>query len=229
MDYRIAIPTISRSKTIREKTIGYLLRTDIDLSKIDIFFSKPEEIEDYKKELKDLPIKNYIPTNQKHIRLQRNFISRYYPKNTFVVGIDDDIQSLQTKINDKKTVELTQLNDFILNAFKISQMNKSDMSGIGAVLNPFFMKNAVSFNLKYIVGCFYGWKNTNQPKNTLSTEKGKDGYFITHLGAYIFSNTSVVLSETDVQHVMLEPDTVTAATPVGQAQESAVEELNTLM
>ena len=49
MDYRIAIPTISRSKTIREKTIGYLLRTDIDLSKIDIFFSKPEEIEDYKK------------------------------------------------------------------------------------------------------------------------------------------------------------------------------------
>ena len=176
MDYRIAIPTISRSKTIREKTIGYLLRTDIDLSKIDIFFSKPEEIEDYKKELKDLPIKNYIPTNQKHIRLQRNFISRYYPKNTFVVGIDDDIQSLQTKINDKKTVELTQLNDFILNAFKISQMNKSDMWGIGAVLNPFFMKNAVSFNLKYIVGCFYGWKNTDEPKNTLSTEKGKDGY-----------------------------------------------------
>ena len=34
MDYRIAIPTISRSKTIKEKTIGYLLRTDIDLSKI---------------------------------------------------------------------------------------------------------------------------------------------------------------------------------------------------
>ena len=176
MDYRIAIPTISRSKTIRQKTIGYLLRTDIDLSKIDIFFSKPEEIQDYKKELKDLPIKNYIPTNQKHIRLQRNFISRYYPENTFVVGIDDDIQSLQTKINDKKTVELTQLNDFILNAFKISQMNKSDMWGIGAVLNPFFMKNAVSFNLKYIVGCFYGWRNTNEPKNTLSTEKGKDGY-----------------------------------------------------
>jgi len=75
MDYRIAIPTISRSKTIKEKTIGYLLRTDIDLSKIDIFFSNPDEIDDYKKQLKDLPIGNYIPTNQKHIRLQRNFIS----------------------------------------------------------------------------------------------------------------------------------------------------------
>jgi len=102
MDYRIAIPTIARAKTIREKTIGYLLRTDIDLSKIDIFFSNPEEIDDYKKELKDLPIGNYISTNQKHIRLQRNFISKYYPENTFILGIDDDIQSIRIKINDKK-------------------------------------------------------------------------------------------------------------------------------
>ena len=116
MDYRIAIPTIARAKTIREKTIGYFLRTDVDLSKIDIFFSDPNEIDEYKKVLGDLPIKNYIPTNQKHIRLQRNFIAKYYPENTFVVGIDDDIQSLQTKINDKKTVELTQFNDFVINA-----------------------------------------------------------------------------------------------------------------
>jgi len=71
------------------------------------------------------------------------------------------------------------------------------------------------------------WQNENI--KTAAKRKGKDGDFITHLGAYIFSNTSVVLSETDVQHVMLEPDTVTAATPVGQAKESAVEELNTLM
>ena len=68
------------------------------------------------------------------------------------------------------------------------------------------------------------WQNENI--KTAAKRKGKDGDFITHLGAYIFSNTSVVLSETDVQHVMLEPDTVTAATPVGQAKESAVEKPN---
>ena len=39
MDYRIAIPTIKRSETIRKKTINYLLKTDIDLSKIDIYLS----------------------------------------------------------------------------------------------------------------------------------------------------------------------------------------------
>lgn len=175
INYRIAIPTIGRSQTIKKKTLDYLLRTDIDISKVDIFFSKPEEIPEYKESLKDIKIGNYVPTNQKHIRTQRNFISKYYPENTFVVGIDDDIESLQIKIDDKKTHELTQLNEFILNAFNISQKNKSDLWGISAVLNPYFMKNTVSFNLKYIVGCFYGWRNTYLPKNILSEVAGPDG------------------------------------------------------
>jgi len=38
----------------------------------------------------------------------------------------------------KKTQELTQLNEFIINAFQVSQSNKSDLWGIGAVLNPIF-------------------------------------------------------------------------------------------
>ena len=54
MDYRIAIPTIKRSETIRKKTLNYLLKTDIDLSKIDIFFSDPSEIPLYKKNLSDI-------------------------------------------------------------------------------------------------------------------------------------------------------------------------------
>ena len=106
MNFRIAIPTIARVKTIRKKTIGYLQRTNIDLTKIDLFFSDPSEIDEYKKELKDIPIANYIPTNQRHIRLQRNFIVKYYPEDTFVLGIDDDISSVQMRVNQKKTQEI---------------------------------------------------------------------------------------------------------------------------
>ena len=176
MDYRIAIPTIKRSETIRKKTLNYLLKTDIDLSKIDIFFSDPSEIPLYKKNLSDLPIQNYIPTDMRHVRLQRNFICNYYKPNQFIVGIDDDIISLEYKINDKMTKPLLKLNEFIKKAFEFSQKNYSDLWGISAVNNPYFMKKNISFNLKYIVGCFYGWKNTTQPKNFLSTEKGKDGH-----------------------------------------------------
>jgi len=175
MNFRIAIPTIARVKTIRKKTIGYLQRTNIDLTKIDLFFSDPSEIDEYKKELKDIPIANYIPTNQRHIRLQRNFIVKYYPEDTFVLGIDDDISSVQMRVNQKKTQEITDLKEFIDQAFEISQSHKFDIWGVNAVLNPYFMRTDISFNLRYIVGCFYGWRNTHQPKNILSTEKGIDG------------------------------------------------------
>jgi hypothetical protein len=175
MKFRIAIPTIARSKTIKKKTIGYLQRTNIDLSKIDLFFSDPSEIEEYKKELKDVPIGNYIPTDQRHIRLQRNFIARYYPEGQFLLGIDDDISSVQMRVTEKKTQELIDLNEFIEQAFEISQSHKFDMWGVNAVLNPYFMRTDISFNLRYIVGCFYGWRNTHQPKNILSLEKSNDG------------------------------------------------------
>jgi hypothetical protein len=39
MDYRIAIPSIKRAKTIKDKTINYLAKTDIDFSKVDLFLA----------------------------------------------------------------------------------------------------------------------------------------------------------------------------------------------
>ena len=48
MDYRIAIPSYKRSKTINEKTIAYLKRTDINLDLVDVFISDENEYDLYK-------------------------------------------------------------------------------------------------------------------------------------------------------------------------------------
>ena len=85
MDYRIAIPSIKRAKTIKDKTINYLAKTDIDFSKVDLFLSDGEELPEYKKSLADYPI-NFIITNQKHVNTQRNFIVNYYKENQLVLG-----------------------------------------------------------------------------------------------------------------------------------------------
>lgn len=177
MQFRIAIPTIARAKTIKEKTFNYLSQTDIDFSKVDLFLSDGNELPAYKESLKDLPI-NYIVTEKKHVNTQRNFIVDYYKENDWILGIDDDIQTIQMKVNDKKTTTLTGLVDFVHNAFEVSLQNKFDMWGVNAVLNPYFMKENVTFNLKYIVACFYGWRNTHQEKAYVSTnpEYGKEDY-----------------------------------------------------
>ena len=177
MNFRIAIPTIARSKTIKEKTISYLSRTDVDLKKIDIFLSDGDELNEYKESLKDYPV-NYIVTNAKHVNLQRNYIIKYYKKNEWILGIDDDIDTVQMKIDDKKTIELTSLVDFVHNSIDICKSNKFDLWGINPVLNPYFLKNTVSFNLKYIVACFYGWRNNKEEKAFVSENPcyGKEDY-----------------------------------------------------
>lgn len=70
------------------------------------------------------------------------------------------------------------------------------------------------------------WQNENI--TTSAKRKGKDGDYITHLGAYIFSNTSIVLSEETPVHTILEPDVATATTST-QVKSTAVEELSNLM
>ena len=177
MKFRIAIPTITRYKTIKQHTLSYLEKTDINFKNVDLFLSNEEELPHYKEELKNYPI-NFIVTNQKHVNTQRNFIVKYYKENQLVLGIDDDIKNIEIKVNDKKTTTLTNLIDFVHKAFEICLPNKIDIWGVNPVLNPFFMSNKITFNLKYVPAGFYGWRNSYQDKAFVSTnpEYGKEDF-----------------------------------------------------
>ena len=177
MNFRVAIPSISRAETITKKTLNYLKQTDIDMSKVDIFLSNPNEEQAYRENLKDYPV-NIIVSNTKHVNTQRNFIVDYYKEDELILGIDDDIDLVAMKVDDKNTIQLNSLTEFVENAFTISLDKKIDMWGVNPVINPYFMKNNVTFNLKYIVACFYGWRNNHDEKAYVSTnpEYGKEDF-----------------------------------------------------
>ena len=177
MNFRVAIPSISRAETITKKTLNYLKQTDIDMSKVDIFLSNPNEEQAYRENLKDYPV-NIIVSNTKHVNTQRNFIVDYYKEDELILGIDDDIDLVAMKVDDKNTIQLNSLTEFVENAFAISLDKKIDMWGVNPVINPYFMKNNVTFNLKYIVACFYGWRNNHDEKAYVSTnpEYGKEDF-----------------------------------------------------
>ena len=177
MNFRIAIPSISRADTITKKTLNYLKQTDVDMAKVDIFLSNPNEEQAYRDNLQDYPV-NIIISNTKHVNTQRNFIVNYYKENELILGIDDDIDMVAMKVDDKNTTQLNSLVDFVEQAFTISLDRKIDMWGVNPVINPYFMKNNVTFNLKYIVACFYGWRNNHEKKAYVSTnpEYGKEDF-----------------------------------------------------
>jgi len=53
------------------------------------------------------------------------------------------------------------------------------------------------------------WQSDNI--ETAAKRKGKDGPYITHEGDYIFSNTSIVMSDDNPVHTVLQPDATTIA------------------
>ena len=177
MNFRVAIPSVSRAETITKKTLNYLKDTDIDMTKVDIFLSNPNEEQAYRDNLKDYPV-NIIISNTNHVNTQRNFIVDYYKEDELILGIDDDIDLVAMKVNDKNVIQLNSLVDFVEQAFTISLDKKCDMWGVNPVINPYFMKNNVTFNLKYIVACFYGWRNNHEKKAYVSTnpEYGKEDF-----------------------------------------------------
>ena len=175
MDYRIAIPTFRRSETIKEKTLNYLAKTDIDFNKIDLFLSDVTERKAYEKSLSTGEYKKInIVDGVIGIGNQRNFIVDYYPVGQKVFGIDDDIQSAILKIDDKTRFELTELDAFIREAFSATEKAGLNIRGVYPVNNPFFMKYSISFDIKYIVACFYGWINNHEDKAYCTLEDKED-------------------------------------------------------
>jgi hypothetical protein len=163
MNFRIAIPSCGRVDYLLNKTIKYLEQCNIDFNYVDIFLSKANEYEEYKKKLNNYPV-NLIISNNNSINEQRNFIVKYYKDGQRLLGLDDDIVSLETKVNDKKTTIFTDLISLENQAYELCVKNKLNLWGVSASLNPYFMKQTISFNLKFIIGCFYGWINSHQEK-----------------------------------------------------------------
>jgi hypothetical protein len=157
----IAIPSYKRSQTIVEKTLKYLMETDVFLKDVTVFVADKKELQEYiqvlkvDNKIKDLSIIVGVPT----LRGQRKFIREYYPSGSHVFSIDDDIEGIYeaTKPTRDGLKKLVELKGFLSHAEKMCRKFDITLWGTSAVFNPFFMYGkGVSFDLKYICGGAYG-------------------------------------------------------------------------
>jgi hypothetical protein len=149
----IAIPSYKRSKTITEKTLKYLKNCNVDFKNITVFVADHKEYQDYKY-LEKQNIKIHI--GRKGIGHQRNIIEDYYPLNSNVLCLDDDIEGL-CKLKGKGTVPYNNILELAEKGFYECRKNNTKIWGVNAVNNWFFMKENISHNLRYIVACLYGF------------------------------------------------------------------------
>ena len=169
MDYQIAIPSYNRADIIQTHTLSTLSRYNIHPNRITIFVANKKEGELYKSQLDSHTYKEII-VGKKGLKNQRHFIRKYYPNNTRLVQIDDDIQDIQelyisddlnfTRKNSQYRLRpIKNLDKFIIKAFKITEKHNAYLWGIYPVYNPYFMSPTYTTDLRLVVGTMWGTIN----------------------------------------------------------------------
>ena len=134
--YIIAIPSYKRENIILKNTINVLEEYNINPKIIYIFVADKKEYSNYLSTLPEKYHKNII-IGIKGLDKQRNFITNYFPRNKYIIQMDDDIRKIMIMINynsknrkENKTIKLRDLNSFIQDSYKELKKNKSYIWGV---------------------------------------------------------------------------------------------------
>lgn len=144
--FSIAVPSYKRSDTFRTKTYALLLRHQL-LERTTLFVA-PEEDEIYRQAYPDLK----VVVGLKGIANQRRFIYDYYPEDTRILQIDDDVES----VIDHTRLEVGSLENLINLGFETAEKESCRIWGIYPISNPFFFTPGYSTDLRFIIGAFSG-------------------------------------------------------------------------
>lgn len=179
-NYVIAIPSYKREQTILKYTLSVLKRSKINTDLIYIFVANKEEKNNYILYLPQEYHKNII-IGIKTLYKQRNFISDYFPTNTYIIQMDDDIRKINKLINynskirkENKIQELLDLDSFFRSAYKKMIENGSHIWGVYPINNAYFMFPRITTDLRFLVGPLFGIINRKNKKLKLTIEEKED-------------------------------------------------------
>jgi hypothetical protein len=164
MDWQIAIPSYNRSGVISSKTLATLARYGIDKNKITIFVVR-EEYYLYKAMVSE-DLYGQLVVGVPGLVAQRKFIENWFPLDSNILFMDDDVSDLFFYTDEKTRQPIENLGEFITDGFLRASALGATLWGIYPVDNCMFAYKSqeISDGLSYIVGAFYGQKNTRDIK-----------------------------------------------------------------
>lgn len=159
MTYVIVIPSYKRSSIVQKKTLTTLKNLGIPKELINIFVTE-DDYSDYQNNC-DPDFYGNIIVGIKGLVQQRQFINSFYPPETKIISMDDDIESLDLSMTEYKCAD-----EFFNEAFQVCYENNAYIWGLYPVLNPFFRKTKepITTHLNFIIGAFFGY--INRPNDT---------------------------------------------------------------
>lgn len=158
-DWKVVVPSYNRVDGFKKKTLATLQYHKIPASKIYLFVANKEQEALYKAGLEPGSV-GHIIVGEKGLPQIRNFIFDYFEEGTPLVSFDDDVRGFVRldgeKLRPLKPAELSDLFDM---AFAECKSVGARFWGDYPVPNGFFMSPTISYDLKFVIGSFWGCFN----------------------------------------------------------------------
>jgi hypothetical protein len=145
----VAIPTFRRANLIAGLTLKVLREANYPPYLIRLFVASEEEKELYQTLVPRL-LYYEIVVGVQGLKEQRKFISDYFPEDTIILQMDDDIKAI-------KTVPLMSFTDLVLKG--VSAMDEVGLWGIMPNDDGRKMKEETTTHLSHILGSFFVCRN----------------------------------------------------------------------
>jgi hypothetical protein len=158
IDYVVAIPTYKRYNEITTKTLPTLKRGKVDKKRIYVFVASKTEEKLYREKM-DPDNYHKIVVGKKGIGNQRVFISQYFPENTKIVSMDDDVQNMIQLKRDDSLKKISNLDSLFKRFFKTLIDKNLYLWGVYPVKNNMFMSHKTTTDLRFIIGVVHGYIN----------------------------------------------------------------------
>tara|TARA_R110000787_G_scaffold60435_1_gene137093 strand:+ start:778 stop:1542 length:765 start_codon:yes stop_codon:yes gene_type:complete len=146
---KFVIPSFGRISELKEKSLKFLKKYDIDLKDIYIFVREDDNQLWLYESLEDI---NIVICNVKGIGRTHNFITEYFEEGEIIIELDDDL----VKMVDRNKEEITDLKGEINKMIKLMEEQNISYGGIYQVDNSMFMKTQdnYTYDLRYCLGIF---------------------------------------------------------------------------
>jgi hypothetical protein len=157
MTYTIAIPSYKRALELPLKTLATLQRYHVPLDKIFVFVVE-EEMADYQETCPGYTIISGVLG----LVRQREFIEYYFPVDTNILFMDDDVSDVFTLSPTNTRTPISDFEQFVSDSFHKMEEVGATLWSIYPVDNTLFMSESkpISEGLTYCTGAFYGQRNT---------------------------------------------------------------------
>jgi len=186
-DYRLAICSAGRPDTVARKTLRTLHSGGVDTSRVTVYVPDEMAAENYAHTVRPFGCKidvvahdpsdgglDRLGVEPVNIGRARNMVIAAQPPGTELAFIDDDISRVVRRVDAKTLADVTDIDAMFVSGFRDMHACGATLWGVYPVMNPYFMRQRVTHDLRYVIACLFGMRVTGKPHEMVVLDDKED-------------------------------------------------------